>query len=858
MREVVLRFCCDEDGYEVRFNGVVVGSFIVPDELEKDITSLEFTDLDSFGKRISEALYVACPPLVELIRGLRDQNIRFVLEFHDGTEDLLNFPWEFIRHPDFAVPLSLEFSFLRRFGEDIELEPLRDRPLKVLVLICEPITLAEFNGRRFHDVIVERARRLSEEGLIQLDFLKCPSTPSEFGRRILEDCPDVVHFIGHGDVGVLCFEDENGDYTTVKADRFYALFSGAKKPRVVMLTACFSGAVAGKDLVSGTATSLIKAGVPSVFAMQLPILVESAYELIGDLYTSFLSRNFDVLVKDLRASRFFAERVYSPAQWGIPVFYNQCKKERLFEGISEGEGYVKEWLPVSPDYGLPKLGLFVGRQDYLLKMNRDFRENNVVILSGLSGIGKSALAGKFCHWHKSRGSFPGGIVWIDLRLGEEVKLDYETVLEKIALALNISKENIINRLRSMPALLIFDSYEEIRKDNKLANFLVKLPTNSKAILTSIKPVDFGKTIRIEEMEEKDAVEYFYRRALNAGWTGTGEEYIPKICRELGYWPLCIELIAPTAKKYPLKDLLEQVREDLQVIAAERSYLPEHQWSIEMALRVSYRSLKPMEQRLLAITSIFRGRFYHKSLARISDLSEADSLNLLGNLYDSGLLKFDGERYYLHNIVQRFSSERLEKDFREKEKYEERFAEFFLALVGASIRMVVRDETSRAAVNMALKLSPNLILAQEILFKKGKINEAFNFSMALDILFDRAGLWQSRIKIMQLVLEEAKYRENKALSSEAYSRLGLAYDDLGLINEGLCNLQKSIEINRELGDRLGEAKDLGNIGNVLFMMKRYEEAFICSIQSVFQLHEMNAPEEEIKGFLKKHYSIFKGR
>lgn len=255
----------DEGGYGVFFDGVGVGSFSVPDELKVDISKIKFDVLDSFGGKLSEALFGACPSLVELIRGLRGQSVRFVLEFGDGTEDLLNFPWEFLRHPDFAVPLSLEFSFVRRIGEARELEPIDNRPLKVLVVVCEPITEVEFGGRRFHDVIVKKARRLAEEGLLQLEFLKLPSTPSEFSRRILEDCSDAVHFIGHGNVGVLCFEDEDGGVFEVSAERFYSLFAGARKPRLVVLTACFSGAIAGGDMVSGTATALVKAGVPSVF-----------------------------------------------------------------------------------------------------------------------------------------------------------------------------------------------------------------------------------------------------------------------------------------------------------------------------------------------------------------------------------------------------------------------------------------------------------------------------------------------------------------------------------------------------------------------------------------------------------------
>jgi len=867
----VLRFCRAEgDGYKVYFDGVGVGRFSVPDDLRVNVGRLGFADLDGFGVRLSEALFDACPSLVELVRGLRGQSVRFVLEFGDGAEDLLNFPWAFLRHPDFAVPLSLEFSFVSRIGEGVELESLRGRPLKVLVVICEPITLVEFDGRRFHEVIVKEAKRLAEEGLLQLEFLQLPSTPAFFGRRILEDCLDIVHFIGHGNVGVLCFEDEDGDVFEVGSERFYSLFSGARKPRLVILTACFSGAVAGRDFVSGTATALVQAGIPSVFAMQLPIGIESAYELVGDLYAGLLSMPFDELVKSLRATRFFAERLFAPAQWGIPVLYSQSRIERLFDGVSKGEGFVKEWLPVSPAYGLPELGLFVGRKKHLLQTSWTLRGGNIVVLDGLSGIGKSALARKFCHWHRSRGSFQGGIVWIDLRAGEEVKWDYETVLEKIGVALNVPIQRAREALGLKPTLLVFDSYEGLVKDEKLADFLINLPGSSKAILTTFLPVDFGEKRRILEMEEKDAVEYFWLRALRAGWDGkAGREYIPEICAELGYMPLCIELTAPRARKLPLGDLLTQVKEDLRVVAAERPDLPKHQRSIETALRLSYMSLGPSEQRLLAVMSILSGRVFSMILARIADLSESDTLRLLGNLYDSGLVNFDGQRYYLHRMVQRFASERLEKDFKEKEKYEERFAEIFYELGGWAAEVLDRGETPRAAVNVALSEGSNFLLAQEVLFKKGDLDKAFSFSMWVEDLFDRTGLWQSRTKVAQLALEIAKQRENREDIVEAYSRLGIAYRQTGQVSKGLGHHQEALQLAKEINFKLGMANQLGNIGIVLRQMGQPKEA-LENFRKALELHselgnklgmanqlgnignvllEMGQPKEALENFQK---------
>jgi len=280
--------------------------------------------------------------------------------------------------------------------------------------------------------------------------------------------------------------------------------------------------------------------------MQLPIEVESAHRLVGDLYAVLLKAPFDQVVRRLRASRFFAERLHTAAQWGIPVFYLQDKHENLLDGISKGEGLLKRWNPLTPSSELPaRPSMFIGRKDLLPKVNWALVANKIVVLHGLSGMGKSFLARELCDWHKMRGGFSGGIIWLDM--GTE--LSYPMVLEKIGLALEIrdfSEESIKNRLALKPTLLVLDSFERVVAEPDFARFLQSLPECARVLLTTTEWVSMGRPIQIGEMNESDAVELFYRRAEREGWDGTGGESIFDICKELGFVPLFIELVAPRA------------------------------------------------------------------------------------------------------------------------------------------------------------------------------------------------------------------------------------------------------------------------------------------------------------------------
>lgn len=602
VEEVILSFKPSEaSAFEVLFNNSKVGVFRVPEDV-RGIRELRFSELDRFGEVLGSALFGQCDRLVTLLRAA-SRSSRLVLEFRKGSESLLGLPWEFVKHPDSGKPLSLEMPFVRRIGKGVELEPIESRPLRVLVVVCEPLALQCFDARKFHDVIVEEAKRFVDKGLLQLEFLSLPSTPDVLGRRVLKDCPDVVHFVGHGNVGVLAFEDNGGDVISVEAERFNVFFQNGAL-RLVILTACFSGTLGGTDLISGTATAIVQAGVPAVLAMQLPIEVESACRLVGDLYAILLKEPFDKGVKKIRASRFFSERLHTPAQWGIPVFYLQDRTESLFDGTCKGEGFLRCWTDLSPTFELPaRPELFVGRKDLLPKVNWALVDNKIVVLHGLSGMGKSFLARELCNWHKSRGTFSGGIIWLDM--GTE--LTYPMVLEKVGLALKVegfSEESIRNRLASEKSLLVLDSFERVVANPDFARFLQSLPNISRVLLTTTEWVSMGRPIQIGEMNERDAVELFYRRAKQEGWDGTGKENVFDICKELGFVPLFIELVAPRAASVPTRNLLKEVSQELGTIAAERPDLPERQRTALAAFRFSYDPLDPQEKLLFAVTSVF--------------------------------------------------------------------------------------------------------------------------------------------------------------------------------------------------------------------------------------------------------------
>ena len=62
--------------------------------------------------------------------------------------------------------------------------------------------------------------------------------------EVMNNGPDILHFSGHGDAGILCFEDKNGNVAEVSAAAVEGLVKLSDTVRCLVLNACYSESVA--------------------------------------------------------------------------------------------------------------------------------------------------------------------------------------------------------------------------------------------------------------------------------------------------------------------------------------------------------------------------------------------------------------------------------------------------------------------------------------------------------------------------------------------------------------------------------------------------------------------------------------
>ncbi len=160
---------------------------------------------------------------------------------------------------------------------------------------------------------------------------------------------DIFHFSGHGEFtwtvpgssgeGGLVLCDEENKAFPVSAERFAAEMLRGKGIRLVVLGACKTGRRDGRNVWSSIATSVLKAGIPAVVAMQYEIQDRLASAFCGTFYRSLVAGLLidEAVALGRIAIRAEALKAGKPdiRDWGVPVLYMRASGGRVFNPVSD-------------------------------------------------------------------------------------------------------------------------------------------------------------------------------------------------------------------------------------------------------------------------------------------------------------------------------------------------------------------------------------------------------------------------------------------------------------------------------------------------------------------------------------------
>lgn len=286
------------------------------------------------------------------------ERLRVELAFAPDSNELANFPWEYLYYPDtsthdgrfFATDVDLVLS--RYMSLDQGHQPLNPETgrLRSLVVVSAPADLEQV----LPEPVIEEIKKLAEVQPLTVDVLNTP-TIDKFEAKLQDFDPHLLHIIGHGrfnrqggkgEIAMLAPDERSQLW--IDDREFAEIFRQTRStPRLVFLHLCESGTVDFSANFAGLAPRLIRAGIPAVVAMQYRIRNKDAIIFSRNFYRELVERQpIDRAVQIGRYKLAHPGR-YNSRIFGTPVLYMRSNDGIILPPSTD--------LSPKPKWGFPKI-----------------------------------------------------------------------------------------------------------------------------------------------------------------------------------------------------------------------------------------------------------------------------------------------------------------------------------------------------------------------------------------------------------------------------------------------------------------------------------------------------------------------
>jgi hypothetical protein len=766
------------------------------------------------------------------------QGLRVKLCIAPTEAEVAALPWEFL-HDQERRPLALRnTSIVRYLPQPRRIVTLKtELPLKILLTSARtpPITDVE----RELQVIEESLSRLGELAQITVE----PHLTRDKLQALLHRDFDVWHFVGHGGfgrdgkTGQLLFEDATGDIESISAPELEDMLAGSGV-HLIVLDACESARLA-IDPFRSLAPALIRAEVPTVIAMQLPVPEEATREFAKQFYLT-LAEGLPIdscLAEGRKGMRGVAG--LRRADWGIPVLYTRAPDIRLFDlpqiPVPNVPGAIKQLahdgrpgaalqvhdragtLLSTPSPELPRrldrvprpprapLG-FLDREQPQRDLLPALRPYGGAWLHGPPGCGLSALLRQMAGAQPTD-TLPDGVAYVE---GEIEPASLEEIVQRL-----------FNRFYSCDTPLKVSADQTYLSDLKALFILDRLPLNRadlKHLATDIlcdgavlvaadsSAPDALPDMALSSLPSAEALALLTRESgIAAAPDSTAS--LEQLCELLDYLPLPLLLAARLVRTQTVtpQRLVDMLQEAIQRAAGQPAQAPRpsaaRQDTTDNALarsvRLSLIGLSEQEQAVLAALVRAGGPDARvDALVSISELPLPTIENALAWLSELGLVVGENERYAIPFTSLRRALDRLLRPGEERQ----RAAAFF-----ATAALAHAHNLSWLAAERA-----NLLAALQTLVAQGQMAQAGALAQALQPLLALRGLWSSWRQVADWAMQAAQATGDQQLEGWALHERGTHAGLNGDYAAAAADLEAARQLRLRQGDRAGAAASQHNM------------------------------------------------
>ncbi len=456
----------------------------------------------------------------------------------------------------------------------------------------------------------------------------------------------------------------------------------------------------------------------------------------------------------------------------------------------------------------------------------------------MGGVGKSELALQYALRDKTAQPrrYPGAICWVNVADQPTVGLDI-LYFSKSYLGITTpddetlaQKVKFCGRLWPLEdSLIIFD---DVRDYGTIKDVLPPDELRFKVIITTRKQdlSDTIKTLHVEVLDEESALDLL-RAYLTPERVSFQLEDAKGLCRDLGYLPLALELVArflaTKKRKWTIAQMRERLKEEglKQRSMIEISEEATAKRGVEAAFEISWQALTPEAQKAGCYLSLFANNPIPYSLIETPFLAvNRDELEeiLEEQLVNLSLLNEQSNNtYQLHTLIRQYFRQKLEA-LPDSNQAKETYCQTM-----ATVAKKMPETLTKTEIEQYRPVIPHLAIAAQELNQWLKDKDVIEVYGELGRFYQEQGLYQEAEPLYQEAL--AMYRKllggsHPYVAASLHNLAGL-YDKQGRYEEAEPLYQKALAIEKQrLGDSHPDvALSLNNLAHLYRNQERYREA-----------------------------------
>ena len=486
----------------------------------------------------------------------------------------------------------------------------------------------------------------------------------------------------------------------------------------------------------------------------------------------------------------------------------------------------------------------MGRDDVLTQLDQQLQQNDRVAIStltGMGGIGKSELALQYGWQEWNKKTYLGGIAWLTVAESDPGLSLLSFAQLHLGLTLPTEGE-LSDRVRFVwqhwfkneqdQTLIIFDDvrdYQQIKAylpPQAEKRFKVIITTRNENLSATIQ------TLHLEPLDQEPALDLL-RSYVTDGRIDQQLEQAKLLCRDLGYLPLALELVARLLrrrKNWTIQSIRERLAEKG---LADQSLQKNPNFDAEMtaqngvkaAFDLSWEALDSNAQQLAMYLSLFALAPFSKFLIDAL-LTEQDPDDLEEWLTDSlvnlNLVSDLGDNWYeLHTLIRVYLREKLEASPLKEE------AKRAYGRVIVSIAQTIKQTlTLEDIANLEPYIEHLKVAAEE--FHQWLEGEDLTWPFTgLGKFYRAQGLYQQAVPYFEhcLTLSEERFGPKHPKVATSLNNLAELYRVQGKYAEAEPLYRRSLSIDEKVyGENHPEiATDLNNLAALYNSQGKYAEA-----------------------------------